>query len=141
MNVDLAGSTKVLILTAPAAQANNTGGGGLDLQAFDFVGELAVTVAIGKLTAGDTNSVLTVALATSDTNNISNAVAYTPTSGPTNVSTTNNAAVVGDISLDTRNSKRFLFTSPVITGGNSPSASIAVLVRGVLKGQPLSLQS
>lgn len=134
MNVDLKNSTVVGRVFGPVSQVNNTGGGGFDLS--NFIGEVAMTVAIGNLTAGDTNSVITLTASTSSTNNISNAVAYVPTSGSNAVTTTNNAAAVGDISIDTRNALRYLFAIPVITGGNSPAFPTAVIVRGVKKNQP-----
>lgn len=134
MNVDLKNSTVIAAIFGPVSQANNTGGGGLDLS--NYIGEVAVTVSVGTKTVGDANGAISVQVQTSSTNNISNAVNYVPTSGNAVVSTSNNATAIADVSVDTRNALRYLFVVPTVTGTNSPAYPLAVIARGIKKNQP-----
>lgn len=131
MNVDLKNSTVVSTIISPKAQTNNTGNGGLDLRG--YVGQMVLTVQIGTKTVGDADGAITIRAMTSDTNNISNAVNY----GSSVINTTNNTVAIGDISVDTRDAKRYLFAGIALTGTNSPSYPIAVTARGQAQVQPV----
>lgn len=131
MDVDLKQSLTFSALFGPKAQANNTGGGGLNLKG--YVGKVAVVVQIGTKTIGDSDGAITVLLQTSATNNISNAVNY----GTSTVNTSNNAAATGVINVDTRDALQYLFAIPTVTGTNSPSYPLAVTAVGKQQVQPV----
>ena len=140
MNVDLVGSLTWLNDAPPKAQANNTGFFLADVQGSasrpNYDGIIAVNLKIGNQTAGDTNSTLALRILQSTTNNISNAVNYTPAAGSSSVSTTNNVATSGQIRVDTRNCYRYLFVGATITGANSPSYPVSVDAVAVAQVQP-----
>lgn len=130
MDVDLKNSLTFSAVFGPKAQANNTGGGGLNLRG--YLGKVAVVVTIGTKTIGDNDGTISVLLQTSATNNISNAVNY----GTSTVNTSNNASATGVINVDTRDALQYLFAVPTVAGTNSPSYPLAVVAVGKLQVQP-----
>jgi len=130
MNIDPKNQQTVASVIPAKSQANNTGAGGVDLK--DFIGRVAVIVDIGAKTAGDADGAISVKVATSNDNNISNAVDY----GTATVATNNATAKTGVISVDTRNALRYLFAIPTITGTNSPAYPLSVVAVGTKQTQP-----
>jgi len=129
--IDLKGQSVVSAIINPKSQTNNTGAGGLDLS--NYTGLVCVTVSVGTKTVGDADGAISVRVATSATNNISNAVNY----GTSVINTSNNATVIGDLSVDTRNCLRYLFAIPTVTGTNSPAYPLSVTARGFQVVEPV----
>ncbi len=131
MNQDTVNSLTYAAVIAPKSQTNNTGGGGLNLQG--YIGKVALVVAVGTKSAGDSDGAITLRVQTSATNNISNAVNY----GTSTVATSNNATVVGEIAVDTRDAFQYVFVIPTVTGTNSPAYPLSVTSVGVKQVQPV----
>jgi len=134
--IDLVGSLTRIV--APAkSQTNNTGAFLFDAEAQNFVGIVAVNFNIGVKTAGDSDAVIALRVLHSATNNISNAVNYTPpvasTANAVNVSTSNNTAGSGTLGVDTRSANRYIFYGVALTGTNSLAYPIAVSATGQKK--------
>lgn len=131
MIYDLPGASTVVSLYAGHSQANNAGSPVLDLQAYDFVGKIAINVDVGVKTIGDANGAISVQLGASATNNVSNAVAF-----GSFVNTSNNATINADLSVDPRAvANRYLFALVTITGTNSPAYPLSITARGFKKVQ------
>lgn len=112
-------------LFAAKSQTNNTGSGSVDLK--DFVGKVAVDIAIGAPTAGDAaDRAISILLKSSATDNVSNATNIT---GVSAINTTNNANQ-SVVQIDTRVALRYLFAVPTVSGTNSPAYPLSVRVIG-----------
>ncbi len=119
-------------LFAPAkSQTNNTGAFIADLT--NYQAPVAVFFNIGVSTAGDNDKVITMGIQTSATNNISNAVNYTPAVGNATVTTSNNSSGSGVLLVDPRNANQFVFYRVTVTGTNSLAFPIAVGLTGSKK--------
>lgn len=122
-------------VSPPKSQTNNTGAFLADLS--NFQGGLAVTVAVGTKTAGDSDGAITLGLQSSTTNNISNATNYTPTFGVATINTSNNATTSGQLFLNPRDVVgRYVFWRVTVSGTNTPAYPIAVVAVGEKKVQP-----
>lgn len=116
----------------PKSQAtNNTAGTAFDTAG--YIGNLAMRVKFGIKTAGDNDGTVKVIVQHSDDNTAANA---TNLSGAANVSTTNNTAAAGTISIDPRVTKRYIFPRIVLTGTNSPAYPVGVDIVGRKQVQP-----
>ena len=134
MNANLTQSlTYGSVYAAKSVATNNTVSAGFDTKG--YIGQLAVMVDAGLLTAGDSNSTLTVQIQGSATNNASNATNISSTTS--SVTATNNAVAFGQIIFDTRAEYEYLFARMTITGGNSPARPVSVSVVGVKQVQPV----
>lgn len=117
------------------SQTNNTGAFLLDLS--NFQGGVAVNVNLGLKTVGDSDGAITIGLQSSTTNNISNAVNYTPNFGVATINTSNNATTSGQLFLNPRDVLgRYVFWRVTVSGTNSPAYPIGVVAVGEKKVQP-----
>lgn len=124
MSMDPKNELSFATLINAKSQTNNTGGVSLDTR--DYVGQIAVDVSIGAKTAGDSDGAISVRVTHSDTDNISNGTNYSSDV----VNTTNATVAAGQISVDTRASKRYIFAVPTVTGTNSPAYPLSVRAIG-----------
>lgn len=122
--------------TAAKSQVNNVGAFLMDC--LNYEGQIAVVVDIGVKTVGDADGAIAIGIATSNTNNISNAVNYTPTVGNATVATSNNATATAAITFNPRDTGvgRYVFTRYALTGTNSPAYPVAVVALGTQRVQP-----
>lgn len=118
----------------PKSQTNNTGAFLLDRK--DYHGIINVRVNLGTKTAGDNDGNIAIRVMTSNTNNISNAVNYTPATGSATVGVTNNNTTAGSIAVDTRNAYRYIFYGVALSGTNSPAYPISVGTVGQTQVEP-----
>lgn len=134
MNVDLKNSLTFAQIYGPISLAtNNTASVGLDTQ--NYIGQLAVRIAIGVKTAGDNDGAVNVVVQASATNAASTATNITATTNA--VATTNNTAAAGVVVFDKRSEYRYLFVRVTFTGTNSPAYPISVGVVGMSEVQPV----
>lgn len=120
------GLTFSTLLASKSQATNNTASTGIDIR--DYIGPIAVRVNIGIKTAGDNDGAVTVQIKSSADNAITNAVNITTATNA--VSTTNNTAAQGTITVDTRATHRYLFALITLSGTNSPAYPVAAEVVG-----------
>lgn len=121
--------TFATLRTAAAHATNNAATAGLDIR--DYVGNIAVRVNIGVKTAGDNDGAITITLQSAANNTAAEATNLSVG----NVATTNNTAISGTLSVDTRAAYRYLFARVVIAGTNSPSYPVAIETVGLKQVQ------
>lgn len=124
--------TYTSLLASKSHATNNVGSTGLDTK--DYIGKIAVRVNIGVKTVGDNDGAVTVQIKASATNDLANATNITTASNA--VSTTNNTAASGTVSVDTRAEYRYLFALVTLSGTNSPAYPVSVEAVGVKQVQP-----
>jgi hypothetical protein len=124
--------TRTSLLPSLSRATNNAVSTGVDIS--QYVGQLAVVVDIGLLTAGDNNSTFVVQLQDSATNNGQNAANI---SGATfnSGAAGNNNSTGGVITINQRAQNQFLFARVIITGGNSPAAPSSAQLIGTKRIQ------
>src|SRR5438552_14440831 len=110
--------TRTSLLPSLSRATNNAVSAGVDIS--KYVGQLAVVVDIGQLTAGDNNSTFTVQIQDSATNAAANAANISGASFNSNVAGNNNTTG-GVIVVNQRAQNQFLFARVILTGANSPA--------------------
>ncbi len=122
--IDLKNSLTTTVLIKNVSMATNNSNVSVGLDTSNIIGQLALLVNVGAITAGDANSTIALSVQSSATNNVANSVAVAGISNGVQ----NNAGGSTIIAVDTRavTTGKYLFVVPVITGANSPAWPLAV---------------
>ncbi len=117
--------TFTTLLSSKSQATNNTRSAGFDTRPYE--GVIAVRVDLGVKTVGDNDGAVTVSILHAANNTASEGTAFTAAG---NVTTTNNTAASGTLSIDTRACLRYIFALVVLAGTNSPAYPVQVTAVG-----------
>jgi hypothetical protein len=130
MSLDPKNQMTFTTIAAPISRAtNNAATAGFDTRGYE--GSIAVRVALGVKTVGDNDGAVTVTLQHAANNTASEAT----TLAIGNVTTTNNTAASGTLSVDSRACLRYLFARIVLAGTNSPAYPVGIEAVGTKQVQ------